>query len=119
MTILNGGIQALFGNVFGALYESATIVHVDNGDDGQGGGTPVMSAPKRCKVQVDRCTESMRRAAGYSNDDVRLIILRAGLALAVDTDCRVMIGGTTYDIVSVDVDPASSYWDCRATRRRE
>jgi hypothetical protein len=118
MSLLDGGISALFGGVFGALYLDGTITQVAATDDGKGGGVEALGDPVPCKVQVDRCTEAMRREPGYTARDVRLIVLQQGVTMDLDTDCRVTVKGVTYDIGSVDVDPARSYWDCRGIERR-
>ena len=106
-------ISALFGDVFGSFYEDGTLTRHDLVHDGQGGGSSVPTATP-VKVQVDACTDAMRQQAGYTSADVRLLVMQDGVALVVDTDCRVTVDGTEYIVAWVQQDPARSYWECRA-----
>lgn len=116
MGLLDGGISAIFGSVFGALYLDGELmqsgldpIYDDAGNIiGYGGGDPV---PIKC--QVDGATWAMQQAAGYVDGDVRLIILRAGLSVEVTTDHRVEVGGKTWLVQSVETDAAASHWICR------
>lgn len=118
MGLLSGEIKALFGEVFGSLYLAGTLTRQTLVDNGKGGGTST-TAEQPCKVQVDACTASMRAQDGYTDDDVRLIVLKAGITGGeLDTDCQVTPtegdhAGITYDIQSHTDDPAGSYWECR------
>lgn len=115
MGALDGGIQALFGTAFGVLYLDGTLVRVTLTSDGQGGGTATPT-PQSCKLQVDACTEAMRAQAGYTDKDVRIIVLQSGVTGGdIDTDCKIIARGVTYDVAWVTQDPAVSYWECRAT----
>lgn len=44
-----------------------------------------------CSVQVDAVTEAMRGQDGYTDRDMRLLILAPGLARAVDTSATVEV----------------------------
>lgn len=44
-----------------------------------------------CSVQIDLCTEAMRLEAGYTDKDVRLLVLAPDLGRAVDTDATVEV----------------------------
>jgi len=44
-----------------------------------------------CMVQIDVVTESMRLQDGFTEKDVRLIVLAPGLERAVDTDATVEV----------------------------
>lgn len=116
MGLLDGGIQAIMGSAFGFLYLPGTLARVTFTDDGKGGGsTSELNQP--CRVQRDACTEQMRQQPGYTAQDVRLLILQAGVSGGdIDTDCKVTAQGETYQIAWVTQDPASSYWECRATK---
>lgn len=80
MALLNGAIQSLFGNVFGGLYLSGSLVQRTLVGDGLGGGSVSQGSPQAIKYQRDACTELMRGQAGYTDKDVRLIILQSGVA---------------------------------------
>lgn len=121
MGLLDGGIQSLFGTAFAFLYLPGTLTRVLLTDNGKGGGSLIPSS-QPCRVQVDTCTEAMRQQAGYTDTDVRLLILQAGVTGgAIDTDCTVTVdsgplAGKSFAVAFVTQDPASSYWECRAQR---
>lgn len=116
MGLLDGGIRGLFGAAFSGFYLDGTLVRVTLVPDGQGGGTTT-EATDPIKVQTDACTEAMRKQAGYTSRDVRLLILQSGVpGDRIDTDCRVIDGlGDEYEVAWVTADPANSYWECRGT----
>ena len=123
MTFLDGGGAALFGELFAGEYLSATLRMVTDGYDAQG-NLQRASAPRACRVQIDRVTERMVRAEGYTATDVALYILsRPGGALpgidALDTSAQVTVNagryaGRTFKLADpIDSDPAGAYWLCR------
>lgn len=60
-------------------------------DEGGSIVSPGQPDAYECKAQVDICTEAMRGEAGYTDKDVRLIILAPGLSRRVDTEARLQI----------------------------
>jgi hypothetical protein len=120
MALLDGEISGLFGTVFGGLYLPGTLTRVGLIPDGEGGGTTSESS-QACRVQVDACTEAMRAQAGYTERDVRILILQHGIAGGdLDTDCAVTVNsgrhaGRKFNIMWHTQDPASSYWECRGS----
>lgn len=70
-----------------------------------------------CQVQIDRVTEAMRGEQGYTDRDMRVIILAAGLARAVDTSATVeVLEGPfvgTWMIASNATDPVGCAYDGR------
>lgn len=91
--------------------------YVDNGK-----GTmekAVVEAPV-C-VQIDALTQA-QRDGGYSEDDVRLLILADGLDQwltngRLQNDDVVTTQGQTFSIIAPSRDPANAYWTCRGRRR--
>lgn len=73
-----------------------------------------------CSAQVDAVTEAMRQAEGYTEQDVRILVLAATLDGELDTDAtiKVLAGphAGEYMVASVDRDPAGIYWECRGRR---
>jgi hypothetical protein len=122
MGLLDGEISALFGTVFGGLYLNGTLTRVTIVPDGEGGGSSTETT-QPCKVQIDACTEVMRAAPGYGDEDVRLLILQASVTTGgpINSDCSVTPAtgrhaGRKFDLhAPITEDPASSYWECRAT----
>jgi hypothetical protein len=121
MGLLDGGIQSIFGSAFGALYLNAALTRTVQTSDDEGGGT-VTPSDQPCKVQVDACTETMRRAPGYTINDVSLYVLQVGISGGpIDTACYVTPAtgphaGIRYRLVApIAQDPAAAYWNARGT----
>lgn len=60
-------------------------------DDGGSIVTPGEPVEFDCMVQIDQVTEAMQREAGYTDRDVRLLVLAPGLQRRVDTDATVEV----------------------------
>lgn len=90
-------------------------------DDGGSIVTPAAPMSYDCMVQVEAVTEAMRAEAGFAEKDVRLMILRNGLFVEINTDATVEVlagpfAGASYSIQSVGGDGMAVYWDCRGRR---
>lgn len=116
MSLLGGGIASIFGAAFGGIFLDGAL-HRDGTDpiyDNEGNITGYAGgADIPIKVQRDACTYAMRQSEGYSEGDVRIIILTAGLGVEVTTDCQVTVSGKRWMVGSADLDAASSHWVCR------
>ena len=115
MGLLDGDMKAIFGTAFGSFYLSGTLVRVTLTDDGEGGYSEATTSVA-VKVQVDQADERLRQAEGYSDGDVRLIILQSGIGTVPTTDDRVTIGGETWGVYAITADPANTYWEMGARR---
>lgn len=113
MGALDGGIQALFGTAFGALYLDATLIRVTYTNGAGGDGTET-TASEAVKVQQDMVSEIVRAQAGYSQDERRFLILQAGITGPLTGACKLVFEGVTYLLSSPEQDPARSYWAVRA-----
>lgn len=86
-------------------------------DDGGSIVTPGTVTVADCSVQVDTVTEAMRQADGYTDEDMRLLVMAATLEGTVDTDASIEVLSGPYfgrwSIASVASDPFGVYWDCR------
>lgn len=121
MSLLGGEISALFGTVFGSIYLGGTLTRVTVTPDGTGGAT-TSEASQPCRLQVDAVTEAMRLASGYTEKDVRIIVLQSGVDGGdIDSDCTITVlegprTGEKFMVTNpINTDPASSYWECRGT----
>lgn len=98
-----------------ALTETAPVT-----DDGGSIISPGAPVARACSAQVDSVTEAMRQADGFTEGDVRLLVLVGTLAGPLDTSARVRVMGgphaATYSLQSVTLDVAGTHWDCRARR---
>lgn len=114
MGMLDGDIAAIFGEAFGALYLDGSLIRSLSEPvyDGQGNITGYSGgAPVAIKCQVDAATWDMRQADGFTDKDVRIIVLNCGWD--VTTDHRIEVSGKSYMLASVDRDAAASHWICR------
>lgn len=103
---------------FGGPYHAAKVITITEAiyDDGGSIATPGDVMERDCSCQVDAVTEAMRSEVGFSEKDVRLLII--GLSDTLDTDARVQVlAGPfpgTYSVQSVAGDPFAIYSECRA-----
>lgn len=112
MALLDG-IAAVLSSAVAPLYRDGTLYRQGVAvDDGAGSITLPEPAEEPIKVQIEACTEAMRRAEGFSDRDVRLIILSPGVPRPT-TDDEAAGDGVRYTLASVGTDPAETYWDCR------
>lgn len=117
MGLLDGGIAAVFSSAFSGLYLDGTL-HTGTGDPEYDDDTVEVTGYTNdgntaIKLQVDSATEAMRRAEGFAEGDVRLIILAQGVP-AVTSDHQVTVRGQLHHVLSADLDAAASHWVCRA-----
>jgi len=115
MGLLDGDISALFSAAFSGMYLDGTLT-AGTGDptySTDGTITGYSSSSTAIKVQIDTATEAMRRADGFAEGDVRIIILADGIG-DVTSDNGATIGGKAYRLLSADLDAAASHWVCRA-----
>lgn len=93
-------------------------------DDGGSILTPGQPVERDCMVQVDAVTEAMRQAEGFTDRDVRLLVI--GLAGDLDTDALVEVlpaatvpadHAGLWSIESVSRDPFGVYRECRGRRQ--
>lgn len=117
--LLNGGLAGVFAAAFAPLYLPGYVHRYEAPSFDDGGSIVAGNEPDMidCRVQVDRCTEAMRQAEGYTDRDVRLLVLREGVgALTTDDRVEVLSGPCMgiYLVSSVEVDPAGAAFDCRA-----
>jgi hypothetical protein len=114
MGLLNGGIAAIFGSVLSGLYLPATL-HVpgEYATDLEGNVLPSTGTDIACRAQVDAATYAMRQSEGYSEGDVRIIVLVAGLGAEITTDCQISVSGKRWTVGSAELDAADSHWVLR------
>ena len=114
--LLDGGGASILNGVFGGLYPSGSLVRRTITEDA-GGSQTVTETTTAIKVQTDRVTEAMRAAPGYTDTDVALIILTAGLGGDVTTDDHVIDGrGDRWSVTMPALDAFGSHWTVRGQR---
>lgn len=116
MSLLDGGIRAIFASAFGGLYLTGTL-HQGTGQPVYGTGGAITGytggGDASVKLQVDAATDAMRRDGGFAEGDVRIIVLAQGVS-ALTSDHEVTTRGIRYRIMSSELDAAASHWVCRA-----
>lgn len=108
--LLNGGLQAVFGAAFGAVYLPGYLLRTTLTDDGEG-GYAVSHAVHSIKGQVDQASERMRRADGYTDGDMRVIVLQSGVTVEPNTDDLTVLGGKVWVLSGIQADPAITHWE--------
>lgn len=114
MSLLNGGISAIFGAALSGLYLPATL-HKPGAyeTDDEGNILPGAETDAPCRAQIDAATYAMRQSEGYSEGDVRIIVLAAGLTAPITTDHQITVSGKRWMIASAEQDAAASHWVLR------
>lgn len=108
--LLNGGLQAVFGAAFGAVYLPGYLLRTTLTDDGEGGYS-TSHAVHAIKGQVDQASERMRRADGYTDGDMRVIVLQSGVTVEPNTDDLTVLGGKVWVLSGIQADPAITHWE--------
>jgi hypothetical protein len=120
--LLSGGAAALFGELFSSLYLRAVLVQRTESSSDLG-KLRRSRTERNCLAQVDRCTERMVAAEGYTDTDRGIFILAASVGDGgVDTGCEIEMqegpyAGQAFRLASpIDRDPAAAYWLARGAR---
>jgi len=120
---LNSIARAVSRRVGAGFWPGAVIAN--SGATFDAGGsitTPGVVTERDCFVQVDEVTSAMRRAEGYAEGDVRLLVLAGSLSGSLTPDARVRVTSGPhvglYSIRSATLDVAASHWDCRGRPER-
>ena len=112
------GIALAVSARVGAGYWTAMVVtqSAPTFDDGGSIIAPGVRLERPCSAQVDSASEAMRAAEGYTDGDVRILILSGTLAGALDTDAVMVVSAGPhvgrYSLQSVLLDVAGTHWDC-------
>lgn len=110
-------LQGIFGSVLSSIYGDGQLIRVTMVRQPGGTSIPVEQPPVAIKVQVDACTEAMRQQPGYTDTDVRLLILQSGIAgPKPTTDDIVIAQGERRKLFGITEDPARAYWEMRGIR---
>ncbi len=112
MSILGDGtLAAIFYGPMSAIYPDGVLTIVQMVDTG-GGDFTATPTQTPIKVQRDVCTHEQRQAEGYTDGDVRLIVLQPNVPAGISTDSFITTQGKDWFIYNIEQDPASAYWYC-------
>lgn len=115
MGLLTGDGSSILNSVFGAIYPSGVLIRRTITEDA-GGSQTVATSSIAIKVQTDRVTESMRQQPGYTDKDVRLIVLSAGVDVITSDDQITDGNGDTWNLIDPSKDTCGSHWEIRGQR---
>lgn len=120
-------IAQAFSTQFGGPYYPGRVIWPGQPVEDAGGSiiTPGTPVEANCMVQIDAVTEAMRLQDGFTDKDVRLIVLAPGLPRAIDTDAQIeVLAGEAvpaqhvgvWSIQSETVDPVGCAFDGRGRK---
>ena len=116
MGLLDGGGAAILNGVFASIYPDGELIRRTITEDA-GGSQTVADVRIPIKVQTDGVTEAMRTADGYTDTDVRLIVLTGGLPGAITTNDKVQDSrGDVWSVTMPVLDAAGSHYEIRGQR---
>lgn len=107
MTLISGGLQAVFGAAFGALYADGVLHRTTTADDGADSFT-ASTTDVPIKVLVESLSDRDRAVAGLPRTAVTLNVLAAGLGTAIALDDSITVGNASYRVIQVDTDAAQA-----------
>jgi hypothetical protein len=107
MSVIDGGLQAVFGAAFAALYADGVLHSTTTADDGADSFT-ASATDVPIKVLVESLSDRDRAAAGLPRTAVTLSVLAAGLGATIALDDSITVGSASYRVVQVDMDAAQS-----------
>lgn len=118
MSLLDGGIAELFGEIFGGEYLDANIIRSSK-TKVPGSGGKLTSEPEvfTCKAQPDARNEGTNAAADITERTARFLVLVnvgtfAAAGLTIDDKLQMLTGAYagTWAISRIDTDPAASHY---------
>lgn len=117
--LLDGdGIKNMFNSVLSSIYGKGVLIRTTMVRQSGGVMVPVDQPPVAVRVQIDRCTEAMRQAQGYTEKDVRMLVLQAGVpGQMITSNDKIVARGQTWKLYEIYEDPARVYWGGRAVRQ--
>lgn len=111
MGLLDGGLAGVFGGIMGTFYPDATLHRAIITGDGEGGGSTAWADPEGCKAQLDKTIERMVDGNVELLQSILLLQIADGAQIArPSTDDEITAGGTRWQIATIEVDPAGSYF---------
>lgn len=114
MSLFNIDLPGIINDAMGGLVLDATISVSTRSSDGQGGQTLSYENPVAAKGFTDTYSD-FQRLSGVPATDRKIVILAASTSVVPKEGDRVTIEGRTYDVISVNKDPASATYElqCR------
>lgn len=119
MGLLDGGVAALFAEVFSPVYLPATVYAATTTHNTRGDVQRAL-AERPCRAQVDAATTTMQAQPDYASTDRAVYVLADTLESELLEGHEIVVqagpyAGTRWKVAApIDRDPAGSYWRARA-----
>lgn len=110
--------RSVIGSMGGIALDPGFIFKAERTETEGGSVTMGWGDPIPVFGMKDDVTEAMRQAAGYTDQDVRLILVRGALETDITSDDQVELYGKRWAISMVSEDPARGGWVMRGTPAR-
>lgn len=111
MGLLDGGLQAIFGNVFGPLLLPGTLHKMSWSEDSEGTITEHPSLDIPIKAMEEVVSEAVRAQAGIPAQDAKFIVLQLGVGVTLQQGDQITLRGRRWVFRSpIDEDPAQASW---------
>jgi hypothetical protein len=121
MGVLDGGLQAIFGAAFSAVYLDGRHYQKAKAFDTGGNATGTVIKVQSVKGYRERITDAMR-AAGFADNESLLMILQTFDGLPIEKPLRtsvILLEGQRWIVGDIDEDPAHVYFAIRVTRESD
>jgi hypothetical protein len=115
MGLLDGGLQNIFGNVFGPLLLGGTLHKSTWTTDNEGTITETFTSyPVRAMEEI--VSAAVRAQAGIPSDDAKFIVLQLGVGATLEQGDHITLRGRRWVFrAPIDEDPAQASWTAWAS----
>lgn len=113
-SLLSGSLAKTIANAAKTIFLDATLQH-DTPNAGADAFDPAAPTPATysCKAIVESYSTYFRAQGLVEQNDRKILILAATLAITPATGDKISVSGGTYTIVNVGTDPATAVWECQ------
>lgn len=103
----------------GAVFEDTSLFFSDavlTRATGSGGWSETAGSVQAydCKAMVEAYSDQLRAMADIPDADVKLMIVGTSISVDPLNGDAVTVGGRSWSVIHVDVDPARAMWSCQA-----
>lgn len=110
MGLLDGGLQAIFGNVFGPLLLPGTL-HKSSWTTDNEGTISEEFTNYPIKAMEEVVSEAVRAQAGIPSQDAKFIVLQLGVGTTLKQGDQITLRGRRWVFrAPIDEDPAQASW---------
>ena len=111
MGLLDGDIQAVIGDALEDILLDATYYDDAETVNAASGTTTTTTTSYSCKALVDMAPNAFSAGQNWQAGDRRVLVTQTSLTLTTPAPGdRILVRGETFEIISVDQDPAQALW---------